>query len=44
MRSLIFLSFVFAALASNVVILDATNFDVVVDGSKHVFVEFFAPW
>jgi len=24
--------------------LDPTNFDTVVDGSKHVFVEFFAPW
>jgi len=30
--------------ASNVVELTPENFDQVVDGSKHVFVEFFAPW
>jgi len=30
--------------ASNVVDLTADNFDKVVDGSKGVFVEFFAPW
>jgi len=36
----------FAALcsASNVVILTPDNFDSVVDGSKNVLVEFFAPW
>ena len=30
--------------ASAVVDLTPENFDSVVDGSKHVFVEFFAPW
>jgi protein disulfide-isomerase A6 len=33
-----------AAWASNVVELTPANFDSVVDGSKNVFVEFFAPW
>jgi protein disulfide-isomerase A6 len=37
-------AFVCGALASNVVELTPANFDSVVDGSKHVFVEFFAPW
>jgi len=38
--------FAFAGLvcASSVVDLTPDNFDSVVDGSKHVFVEFFAPW
>jgi protein disulfide-isomerase A6 len=34
----------FASAASNVVDLTDANFDKVVDGSKPVFVEFFAPW
>jgi len=33
-----------AAFGANVVELTPANFDTVVDGSKHVFVEFFAPW
>src|SRR5688572_23297131 len=47
MRSLLFvalLALIGAALTSNVVELTPDNFDTVVDGSKHVFVEFFAPW
>jgi protein disulfide-isomerase A6 len=32
------------AFGSSVVELTPANFDSVVDGSKHVFVEFFAPW
>lgn len=32
------------ASAGNVVDLTPDNFDAVVDGSKHVFVEFYAPW
>jgi len=32
------------ASASNVVVLTPDNFDAVVDGSKNVFVEFYAPW
>ena len=32
------------ALSSNVVVLTPDNFDSVVDGSKYVFVEFYAPW
>ena len=32
------------AAASDVVILDETNFDTIVNGDKHVFIEFFAPW
>jgi len=32
------------ASASSVVELTPDNFDTVVDGSKSVFVEFFAPW
>jgi len=30
--------------AGNVVVLDSSNFDSVVDGSKSVFVDFYAPW
>lgn len=30
--------------SSNVVVLTPENFDTVVDGSKPVFVEFYAPW
>jgi len=37
-------SFVILVSASNVVDLTPDNFDSVVDGSKNVFVEFFAPW
>jgi len=33
-----------SAFASSVVELTPANFDKVLDGSKHVFVEFFAPW
>jgi len=33
-----------AAVASNVVVLTPDNFDSVVDGSKGVFVDFYAPW
>merc|ERR1711916_312280 len=32
------------AAASDVVVLDDTNFDSVVNGDKHVLVEFYAPW
>jgi len=32
------------AIGSNVVDITPENFDSVLDGSKHVFVEFFAPW
>jgi len=40
-----FALFFFAStFASNVVDLTPSNFDEVVDGSKNVFVEFFAPW
>ncbi len=30
--------------ASSVVVLTSTNFDKIVDGSKNVLVEFYAPW
>jgi protein disulfide-isomerase A6 len=30
--------------SAGVIDLDPTNFDSVVDGSKHALVEFFAPW
>merc|ERR1711991_139507 len=36
--------FVARAIASDVVVLDESNFDTVVNGDKHVLVEFFAPW
>jgi protein disulfide-isomerase A6 len=40
-----FLLFVFVSFASCAVVdLTPENFDSVVDGSKHAFVEFFAPW
>jgi len=32
------------SIRASVVVLTPENFDTVVDGSKHVFVEFFAPW
>ena len=32
------------ARASDVVVLDETNFDTIVNGDKNVFVEFYAPW
>jgi protein disulfide-isomerase A6 len=41
---LLVVALVVAASASNVVDLTPDNFDKVVDGSKGVFVEFFAPW
>jgi protein disulfide-isomerase A6 len=42
---MIALFFFFAlAFASDVVVLDESNFDTIVNGDKHVFVEFFAPW
>eukprot|EP01133_Synstelium_polycarpum_P000220 gene220-268_t len=34
----------FASADGNVVVLDGTNFDSVVDGTKTVFVKFYAPW
>merc|ERR1711916_171295 len=34
----------FISAASDVQILTSYNFDSIVDGSKHVFVEFYAPW
>ena len=34
----------FAVAYGAVVDLTPENFDTIVDGSKHVFVEFFAPW
>jgi len=40
----VLLALAVAALGSSVVDLTPANFDSVVDGSKHVFVEFFAPW
>jgi len=47
MKAVLFVAFAaliaFAA-ASSVVDLTPENFDSVVDGSKSVFVEFFAPW
>eukprot|EP01125_Pyxidicula_operculata_P004175 TRINITY_DN1610_c0_g2_i1.p1 TRINITY_DN1610_c0_g2~~TRINITY_DN1610_c0_g2_i1.p1 ORF type:complete len:353 (-),score=95.49 TRINITY_DN1610_c0_g2_i1:86-1144(-) len=43
-RLSVFLCFLALAYSSNVVDLTPENFDTVVDGSKHVFVEFFAPW
>jgi len=39
-----FLACVFLSYAANTVDLTPENFDSVVDGSKNVFVEFFAPW
>lgn len=36
--------FLLSASASDVVVLDESNFDTVVNGAKHVFVEFYAPW
>jgi protein disulfide-isomerase A6 len=47
MKFLIFLlcGFVFLSVSfAEVTVLDPDNFDTVVDGSKHVFVEFYAPW
>jgi len=41
---LAFILFSYVAADSAVVDLTPENFDQVVDGSKHVFVEFFAPW
>jgi len=38
------LSFFLISANSKVVDLDPSNFDTIVDGSKHVFVKFFAPW
>jgi protein disulfide-isomerase A6 len=35
---------VIATIVSQVIDLDPKNFDSVVDGSKHVLVEFYAPW
>jgi hypothetical protein len=29
---------------ADVVVLDESNFDQIVDGSQNVFVEFYAPW
>jgi len=42
--SLAILLFFSLSQASDVKVLTPDNFDSVVDGSKHVFVEFFAPW
>jgi protein disulfide-isomerase A6 len=47
MKALLFLAFLIAAALaehSDVVVLTPENFDSVVDGSKHAFVEFYAPW
>jgi len=48
MRTLVLVSALFAlvlsSFGSSVVDLTPENFDSVLDGSKHVFVEFFAPW
>jgi len=44
MRLLLALAAVSLAVASNVVVLTPDNFDSVIDGSKHAFVEFYAPW
>jgi len=41
---LLFLSFFVFTTFSKVVDLDLSNFDSVVDRSKHVFVKFYAPW
>jgi len=43
--SLVFLTFFFASvLGSALVVLTPDNFDSVVDGSKNVFIKFYAPW
>ena len=42
--AIVALAAVAATCAAEVVDLTPSNFDSVVDGSKHVFVEFFAPW
>ena len=46
MRSLaiLFAAIVAVSFASDVVVLDESNFDSVVNGDKAVFVEFYAPW
>jgi len=41
---LLLLALAATAFASNVVVLTPENFDSVVDGSKSVFVDFYAPW
>lgn len=42
--TVLLLALVACAAASDVVVLDDSNFDKIVDGSKNVFVEFYAPW
>ena len=41
---LVFLSVLVSISASDVVVLTEKNFDSVVNGDSHVFVEFYAPW
>jgi len=41
---LILVAILAIALASNVIVLTPENFDTVVDGSKNILVEFYAPW
>jgi len=44
MKALLLVGVFAIAAASNVVVLTPDNFDSVVDGSKNVFVDFYAPW